>query len=96
MAKYCSSSKTITCFMTLPRVYFALIFCLLFYQEKSRPPEAKKLRSLRKLIKFHADKIENHFIVVSERRIRIRILEDIRAALLYAAKVLKADEVYVI
>jgi predicted nuclease of predicted toxin-antitoxin system len=39
---------------------------------------AKKLHSLRKLLKFHADKIENHFIVVSERRIRIRILEEIK------------------
>ena len=38
----------------------------------------KKLRSLKKLFRFYKNKIENHFIVISERRIRIRILGDIK------------------
>ena len=38
----------------------------------------KKLRSLSKLIKFYPNKIENHFVVISDRRIRFRILEDIK------------------
>jgi len=37
----------------------------------------KKLRVLRKLIKFHSDKLRNNFIVISDRRIRIRPMEDI-------------------
>ncbi len=36
----------------------------------------KKLRSLSKLISLYSDKIENHFVVITERRIRIRILEE--------------------
>jgi predicted nuclease of predicted toxin-antitoxin system len=36
-----------------------------------------KLRVLRKLIKFHSDKLKNSFIVVSDRRIRIRPMEEI-------------------
>ncbi len=36
----------------------------------------KKLRSLSKLIRLYSDKIENHFVVITERRIRIRILEE--------------------
>ena len=34
MAKYCLSPTVLTCYTILLRVYFALIFCLLFYQEK--------------------------------------------------------------
>ena len=36
-----------------------------------------KLRVLKKLLKFHSNKIKNNFIVISERRIRIRPMEDI-------------------
>jgi predicted nuclease of predicted toxin-antitoxin system len=36
----------------------------------------KKLRSLNKLLKLYSEKIENHYIVITERRIRIRILEE--------------------
>jgi len=38
----------------------------------------KKLRSLKKLISLYENKIDNHFIVISDRRIRIRILEDVK------------------
>jgi len=37
----------------------------------------KKLHALKKLIKFYSDKIENCFVVISDRRIRIRSLEDL-------------------
>ncbi len=39
--------------------------------------ERKKLYSLKKVIKNYKDKIENHFIVVTEKRIRFRKMEDI-------------------
>jgi predicted nuclease of predicted toxin-antitoxin system len=35
----------------------------------------KKLRFLNQLIRLYSDKIENHFIVIADKRIRIRILE---------------------
>ena len=37
----------------------------------------KKLHALKKLIKFYSDKIENCFVVISDKRIRIRSLEDL-------------------
>lgn len=36
-----------------------------------------KMRVLRKLVKFHSNKLKNSFTVVSDRRIRIRPMEDI-------------------
>ena len=38
----------------------------------------KKLKLLSKLIGLYSDKIENYFVVISDRRIRFRILEDIK------------------
>lgn len=37
----------------------------------------KKLHALKKLIKFYSDKIEYCFVVISDKRIRIRSLEDL-------------------
>jgi predicted nuclease of predicted toxin-antitoxin system len=37
----------------------------------------KKLRALKKLLKFHSNKIKHSFIVISDRRIRIRSLENL-------------------
>lgn len=36
----------------------------------------KKLHALEKLLKNHSEKIQNSFIVISERRIRIRRMEE--------------------
>ena len=37
----------------------------------------KKLRYLKKLVRFYKDKIKNHFVVISDRRIRIRNIGEI-------------------
>ena len=37
----------------------------------------KKLRSLKKLLNLYSDKIKNHFVVISDKRIRIRPMENL-------------------